>query len=148
MDQAFLERILHVARNITQAERGLVVNADAQILKTENIDSNVLESDAFSSFALGNLREAIATGEAIIANNVITDLSEAPTTNTNFADLRIGVALPVSGHGGVYLDRHIRDGVIPKQTIDRLMGMVTHILENQLEDQDEESLLAIYEQVR
>ena len=96
MNTAFLESFLSLATKVTQAERSLIVNRETDIIKAENTDSVEVESQAFREFAIQHLREAIETGEAIVTNNVISDIAEAPTTNTNFADLRIAVAMPVT----------------------------------------------------
>ncbi len=122
MTSALLENLMIVARDLTQAERGVIVDKDLNILKLENVDTAFLESNEYIKFAKVNLQQAIVNNEAIIGNNVIQDMSAAPTTNTNFANLRMALVLPVVGHGAIYLDRPIRSGVISKNTVDRLMN--------------------------
>lgn len=128
MDTQLLENLMVVARDITQAERGVVVDAELNILKLDNADTAFLESNDYTKFAVSNLRQAISTNEAIIGNNVVQDLAAAPITNTNFANLRMALILPVTGHGAIYLDRPIRNGVIQKVTVDRLMALIKTVL--------------------
>ncbi len=130
MTSALLENLMIVARDLTQAERGVIVDKDLNILKLENVDTGFLESNEYIKFAKVNLQQAIANNEAIIGNNVIQDMSAAPTTNTNFANLRMALVLPVAGHGAIYLDRPIRSGVISKNTVDRLMVLISAVLSN------------------
>jgi hypothetical protein len=94
----------------------------------DNADTTFLESNDYTKFAVSNLRQALKTNEAIIGNNVVQDLSSAPITNTNFANLRMALILPVMGHGAIYLDRPIRSGVIQKVTVDRLMALIKTVL--------------------
>jgi len=130
MTSALLENLMIVARDLTQAERGVIVDKDLNILKLENVDTAFLESNEYIKFAKVNLQQAIVNNEAIIGNNVIQDMSAAPTTNTNFANLRMALVLPVAGHGAIYLDRPIRSGVISKNTVDRLMVLISAVLAN------------------
>ncbi|MFW5691904.1 MAG: hypothetical protein ACOCX3_00985 [Chloroflexota bacterium] len=147
MSQGFLERFLVVARDVTQAERSLAMDTEGHIVQVDNIDPADLESESFKRFAIDNLKQAINSGETVIANNVITDIAEAPTTNTNFANLRFIVAFPVAEHGAIYLDRHISSGVISRRVVERLMRFLDHVLKNHLEDQDTAALRTLYDQL-
>jgi hypothetical protein len=147
MDHAFLEHLLRATLEITHAERGLVVDQNLNVLQTHNIDPEEIESEKFKAFAIANLREAMAMDDPVIANDVITDVSEAPTTNTNFANLRIAVALPISTIGAVYIDRRIRHGVIPRNVIDRIMRLVAHITKTQVTINNSADLVKLYEEL-
>lgn len=147
MSETFLENLMFAAKKITHAERCLVVNNDMEVLNAVNLEQQVIESEAFGTFALECVREAINTGKPVITNNIITDPSEAPTTNTNFANLRVVVAVPVAGHGAIYLDQHIRNGIIPKQMIDRLMGLVEQLLNTKQETHTEAEIIEMYQQL-
>ena len=136
---------MEAAKKITHAERCMVVNTDLELLEMINVDRAMVESTAFGEFALECLREAIKSDEVVITNNVITDPSDAPTTNTNFANLRVVVALPLVGHGAVYLDQHIRNGIIPRQMIERLMRMANHVRENNLENSSSSELVQLFQ---
>ena len=147
MDSTFLSNFLKVAKRITHAERCMVVDTNLKVLDSINIDQAMIETSAFGEFAMECLREALDTGDAVITNNVITDPSDAPTTNTNFSNLRVVVALPIKDQGAVYLDQHIRNGIIPKQMIERIMRLISYIQENKLEDKDESELYDLYQKV-
>ena len=147
MNEQFLQNLLQVAKQVTQAERGIAVNLNLDVLKAINLEKSIMQSSEFSEFANSCLRQAIDTSEAVITNNIITDPSQAPTTNTNFADLRVIVALPVTESGAVYLDKPIRDGVIPKKTTEKLMKLISYVLENGRENSDNAELAEIFEQL-
>lgn len=147
MSTSFLEIFLYAARSITQAERGMAVDKDMQVLGTVNLDRTVMESPTFSDFANTCLRQAMQEGSAVITNNTITNPSEAPTTNTNFADLRVVVALPVVDYGAIYLDQHIRDGIVDRATVEKLMRLADHVREQGGEDHTEDQLVELYKQL-
>jgi len=148
MNETFLENLMHAAKKITHAERCMVVDDDLQVISMVNLDQETIESDKFNDFASATLREAMDKNEAIITNNVITDVSEAPTTNTNFTNLRVVVAVPVERQGAIYLDQHIRNGVIPKPMIDRFMGLVNHLLTNGMETLSSTEMVKMFQKIR
>jgi len=147
MNEQFLQNLLQMAKQVTEAERGMAVNQNLDVLNAINLEQSMMQSNEFSEFANICLRQAIDTGEAVITNNIITDPSQAPTTNTNFADLRVIIALPVIESGAVYLDKPIRDGVIPKKTTEKLMKLISHVLENGYENSNNAELVEIFEQL-
>ena len=147
MSTTFLETFLHVAMKITHADRGMSVDGDMQIINSVKVTQEDLESELFIKCAMNSLQDAMDSGEAIITNNVIADISDAPTTNTNFSDLRIVVTIPVEGIGAIYFDKAIRVGIITKQAIEKLSRLVAHIQDNQLEDSSEEELRSLYTQI-
>ncbi len=130
MSSTILEPFLYAARSITGAERGLVVDTNMHILQTVNLDPAIAAAADFIESATQILRDAIAQGEPIVTNNVITDPAQAPTTNTNFSDLRVVVAIPVKHEGAVYLEKHIKNGVIDRDTVDKLMRLAGEALED------------------
>jgi hypothetical protein len=148
MSRIFLENFMYAARKITSAECSLAVDAQLRPLVYVDPERDDADPAALGQFAIDCLRQAMTTGEAIITNNVITDPSEAPTTNTSFTDLKVVVALPVAHLGAIYLDRHIRKGIIPKQMVDRLMRLISHSLGEQREDSSEAELIELYEQIK
>lgn len=145
MSDSFLTRFFHVAQKVTEADRGLAVNSALEVLDKVNVDEKTLADQAFMDFSQTWLRRAIEGGETIITNNIITDPSQAPTTNTNFANLRVVVCIPMSEHGAVYLDQHIRNGIIPREVIDRLSKVAGKLLENPQPDITEAEIMAVYE---
>lgn len=147
MDKNFLENLLTAVIEITVAERGLAVSEDLTVQKVNNFDGAMLESTEFMEFANACLQRAIDTNDAVVTNNIITDISEAPTTNTNFSDLRVIVALPIKDHGAIYVDQHIRNGVIAKEVTDKLMQLVNRLLDRQSVNFTKEQIIAVYRQL-
>jgi hypothetical protein len=147
MNDTFLSKFLRVAKKITQAERGMAVDADLKILDRVDLDDDAVKEHSFSQFANLSLRRALDNNETIITNNIITDVSQAPTTNTNFTNLRVVVVIPVTGHGAVYLDQHIRRGIIPRDMIERLIQMLNTVQENSTEHLSETEMIEMYETI-
>lgn len=147
MSDNFLSKLMRVAKQITRAERAMAVDLELNILDTLNLDPTVISSNHFREVAMKSLRSAIERNESIITNNIITDPAQAPVTNTNFTDLRVVVVIPVQAHGAVYLDQHIRYGIIPRQTIEKLARLVAQVLEDEPAEHDEEDLTALYQQM-
>lgn len=144
---AFLGNFMRAAQKITHAERCMVVDANLKVMETVNIDPATLEAPEFMDFAMECLREACETKEAVITNNVITDPSEAPTTNTNFANLRVVVALPIAGHGGIYMDQHIRNGIMPKEMVDRIMRLAEELMQTGQESLSPAEMTRMYQEM-
>ena len=128
MDENFLENLLGAVIDLTTTERGLAVDSDLAVQKARNIDSTLLESEEFMEFTNGCLREALDSGDTVFTNNVITDLSDAPTTNTTFSNLRVIVALPIETKGAIYIDQHIKNGVIHKEIIAKIERLIDELL--------------------
>lgn len=147
MSQTFLSKLMRVAKQITRAERAMAVDTNLEVLETLNLDASVIGTPNFQEVATQTLRRAMERGEPIITNNIITDPSQAPVTNTNFTDLRVVVVIPVDKYGAIYLDQHIRYGIIPRQTIEKLMRLVVRVLEQREENSDEAALTEIYQQM-
>ena len=147
MSTIFLDNFMRVAIQITHADRGMSVDGDLQIVSSVNVTQEDLESDLFTDCAMNSLQEAMSKGEAIITNNVIADISDAPVTNTNFSDLRIVVTIPVPGYGAIYFDKPIRVGVISKNAVEKLSNLVAHIQDNQLEDSSTDDIRSLYKEI-
>lgn len=131
MSADLLTDFMYLVLDVTGAERGMAIDADMSVCAAANLEASEIESKKFNDLAVRTLHDAMSRNEAIITNNIITDPSEAPTTNTNFADLRVVVTIPLPNHGAVYVDQHIRNGVIARESIDRL-----HRLGNQLAERE------------
>lgn len=136
MSDSILSVVMRVAKEITNAERGMSVTSDLTVIDIENITTDMLQDDSFQEIALRSLSQAIESNQSVLTNNIITDPAQAPVTNTNFTDLRVIVAIPVEGEGAVYLDQHIRNGMFQRDTIDKLNRMVAEAV-----DRDDLSLL-------
>src|SRR5262245_12666114 len=124
MSDNFLIRFLHVAYQVTQADRGIAVDAHEDIKELIQVSELDLEDASFSDFAKTQLKRGIAEGETIITNNIITDPTLAPKTNTALSNLRFVVVIPVKEFGAVYLDRLIRHGIITRDIIDKLKQVI------------------------
>ncbi len=141
MDKSFLSRYLQIALHVTGAERGVAVDRQMQIVHHANLDERTLQNPEFMALVNTWLARALEDQNTIITNNIITDPSQAPHTNTNFSDLRAVVCIPVNQHGAIYLDRHIRSGIIPREVIDRLTEMPSQLTTEDMENESPEALL-------
>lgn len=144
MNEHFLVKFMRVARDITGSERGFAVDNDLNVLDTINLTDELMAAQRFSEVATKNLRKAMESGQAILTNNIITDPSQAPVTNTNFSDLRVVVVIPVAGLGAVYLDQHIRHGIPHQNVIDRLAQVAAHIMEHGMQAYSEAEMIGLY----
>jgi hypothetical protein len=142
MDKSFLSRYLQIALHVTEAERGLAVDKQMNIVDQVNLDERTLQKPDFTAFVNTWVARAIEDQTTIITNNIITDPAKAPNTNTSFSDLRSVVCIPVRDHGAIYLDRHIRSGLISREMIDRLSEWASQVT---LEDMQKESIEALLE---
>jgi hypothetical protein len=143
MSELFLENFMYAAKDITSAETSIAVDVNLQLVVVDPAQ----DTADIEELAAQCLRDALESGQAIITNNIVTDPADAPTTNTNFSDLKVVVALPVANYGAIYLDRSIRSGIIPKQTIDRLMRLANHVTQSGQEDKNRGELVALYEEI-
>ena len=128
MSETFLSNFMHVALDITGAERALVVNPELTIVDMVNLEQSDVLADNF--IGMDVIQRALQSGESIVTNNAVSDGSHAPNTNTNFSNLRLVVVIPAGGHGAVYLDQLMRKGVIPKDRVNRLMELGEQIAKN------------------
>jgi hypothetical protein len=119
---SFLANFMQFSLKVTSAQRALAVDSALNAVSTEGVDEKVLGSSSFTEFAAQVLSDALKAGAAVITNNIITDPSQAPKTNTSFSDLRIVVAFPVGSLGAIYLDRPVKMGVISRDQVDRLIA--------------------------
>lgn len=146
MTGSFLATYLRFTKNVTRAARAMAVDTQLNVVDAINLEQADLEDSKLGDLAADCLTRAIENGEAVITNNVITDPSQAPVTNTNFSDLRVVVAFPVAGHGAIYLDQHIRHGIIGKDVIDKLMRFAVKLDAEGHDDEDENELASLYKQ--
>ncbi|GAB1420087.1 hypothetical protein MASR2M15_01650 [Anaerolineales bacterium] len=123
MNYDFLSAFLQLAQQVTQAERGFVVDSQLVVVDRIAFELEDLKDDIFLQFALTPLRQALDLAKPIVTNNIITDPSKAPQTNTNFSELRIIVGIPLKQIGAVYLEKHIRHGIIPRPTLESIIHL-------------------------
>jgi len=139
-----LEDLLNAIMRITAAERGLTVNMAFEVLRVVNFAEDVKTDAAFWNFALQTFHKAAETRQPVLTNNIITDPSQAPTTNTNFANLRVVVVFPVKQEGCVYIDQPVKRGAFTRQQVDRLRQMIER-LDATDSTLTEETLYSLYE---
>lgn len=147
MNQAFLSQFLSAALQITNAERGMAVDTDLTVLEMHNLDEKMVQMPEFGDLAFQALGDAISQRETILTNNVITDPAQAPITNTNFSELRVVVAIPVLGVGAIYLDQHIRNGIIPRENIEKLQEVATRVVTANRLEMTHEEIVALFNQI-
>jgi hypothetical protein len=135
---------MRLALEKTGAERALVTDNELAIVDMVNLEQADIMSETFTGIEI--MRQALETGEAIITNNAVSSVSNAPLTNTSFSNLRVVVVIPIAEVGAVYLDQPIRSGIIPKETIDRLVAVGLFIADDENE-RSETELSQLYQQV-
>jgi|FLYN01.1.fsa_nt_gi hypothetical protein len=145
MSEAFVSNFMRAAVYITGMERALAVNADLEIVDSVNLQQADIESERFTGVEA--IQKAVESGRYIISNNLKIDPAQAPTTNVNFSDLRVVIALPLMGHGAVYLDQPLRNGMVPRETVEKLMALAQHVIQQQGEEASASDLVALYEQM-
>lgn len=124
MSHNFPLAFMHFAVEATGAERAMAIAPDGSVLGVQGLTEATLQSTDFTGFR--NIEQAVASGEQPhITNNMVLDPDAAPNTNTNFADLRLVVVFPLAGEGFVYIDQHVRNGVIEQTVVDRLQQLAS-----------------------
>jgi hypothetical protein len=138
---------MRAAHTITEAERCVAFDSDMLMQDRLNIDDEELEKQSFASLIAAWVEQAIESQKAIIANNLITDPSEAPKTNVHLKDLRMVVAIPVNGYGAIYLDQPIRKGVFERDMVDKITHLAQHLIDSDNMDLSEADMTEMYKQL-
>ncbi|QPC84665.1 hypothetical protein G4Y79_09890 [Phototrophicus methaneseepsis] len=147
MNNAHLANFLQLAKRVTQAERGLVVDGSETVVAMVGLDEDTLQTGNLQTLIRQTVRDALDENRAILSNNIIRDPSEAPDTNTAFRNLRLMVGIPV-GHGGVvYLDKQVRNGVILRKDIEQLQRFGQYLIEHELTGMDADAMYEHYQQM-
>ena len=145
MSADFLKNFMQVTEKITEADRFMAIDRDGNIIDTINLTADLINSPDFADVANISIGKCFETGKFLITNNIITDPSEAPKTNTQFSDLRVVVVIPVGDMGAIYLDQPIRYGVIPRETVENLVKLVDNVQSNDQYDMSTEAMESLYE---
>lgn len=140
-----LEHLLKVTIRITGAERGLAVNPLFEVQHTVNFDGDVKADADFWGFALQTFGKASETRQPVLTNNVITDPLQAPTTNTNFANLRLVVVFPIKQLGYVYIDQPVKRGAFTREQVNRLRQVIEQIDTADEASLTEDAIQSLYE---
>lgn len=120
MHKDLIVAFLNASMEIGACDRGMAVDEQMNILDSVNLNDETRQSPRFNLLMSVAVRRSIDTNEAIITNNVVTSAAEAPLTNTSFSDLRMVVAIPLEGIGAIYMDKPVKQGIIPRQMVDTL----------------------------
>lgn len=147
MQQDFLLTLLDAVIDITRAERAMAVDESLQVLHTVKLKETELQEARFQTIATQSMRSALENGLPLVTNNIIPDIKDAPDTNTNFSDLRVVVVIPVQGYGALYLDQHIRYGMIPYDMINRTMRMIEQVINVPHDHFTADDLVNLYQQM-
>lgn len=116
MTTNFLSSFMRVAVQTTGADRAMACDTTLSVIDSLNLD----QQDVLSQEITDVVERALQSGEVVISNNVVKDSDQAPVTNVSFESLRGIVVLPIPGHGAIYLDRPVKKGIIPRETVEKL----------------------------
>jgi hypothetical protein len=147
MTEEFLVRFMHAAQEVTKAERLLAVDANMMPVDSIDLEQDEIDSDEFKAILEPNLKQAIERGEVIITNNLITGDVKAPTTNTNFSELRFVILIPIGNVGAIYLDKRVRMGMIAREAVDKLRLLALRIIDSGYENNTAEQIVTWYRQM-
>jgi hypothetical protein len=143
----FLNNFMRAAYTITEAERCIAFDNNMMMQDRLNINDEELQKQSFSDLISAWVEQAIEAGEPIIANNLITDPSEAPKTNVHLKDLRMVVAIPVAGHGAIYLDQPIRKGVFERDMVNKITQLAHDLVKSGNTDLSEDDMTDMYKEL-
>ena len=114
---SLLASFMQIAIQQTGADRAMVCDTHLAVVGSVNLE----QTDILSERLTEVVQKAITSGQPVITNNAVKDAANAPLTKTNFDNLRGIVVIPVMGVGALYLDRPLKQGIIAKNTVLRLM---------------------------
>src|SRR5688572_22492835 len=117
MHKDLIVAFLNAAMEIGACDRGMAVDSEMTPLDSINLNDEIRQSPRFNMLMTVAVRRSMDNNEAVITNNVVTSAAEAPLTNTSFSDLRMVVAIPLEGLGAIYMDKPVKQGVIPRQMV-------------------------------
>jgi hypothetical protein len=140
----FMKHLMHFALTVSDAERAVAFDAENRVLAYENISEEDIYAPTFSGFQ--NVAQALAANEQPhITNNMILEPNLAPTTNTNFANLRLVVVFPLGEYGSVYIDQHVRRGVVDKARVHRIQTLMSMWIASGSTDLVQADMIAAFE---
>jgi hypothetical protein len=145
MSDVFLEHLMRFVLDATQAERGMAVNPQSEVVSLVNINEEETRASDFTGFR--NIEQAFEANEKpYITNNLIVEPNMAPTTNTNFANLRLVLVFAFEGIGAVYIDQHIRQGVIKQDVAEQVQQLMDTWVQHAETGLTYEEMIARYRQ--
>lgn len=139
---SLLANFMQVAIQQTGADRAMVCDTHLAIIGSVNLE----QTDILSERLTEVVQKAITSGQPVITNNAIRDAANAPHTKTNFDNLRGVVVIPIAGVGALYLDRPLKQGIIAKTTVNRLMKVGEQAAKADQNDTTADRLGELYQQ--
>jgi hypothetical protein len=146
MSKELIVAFLEAAIDVCGCQRGLAVDDQMNILTTINLSEEVRQTARFNILMSVAVRKSIDSNEAVITNNVVTSVDQAPLTNTSFSDLRMVVAIPLEGMGAIYMDKSVKQGVIPRPMVDTLYDIAQDLVKVPPLEANKEAIIAQYKQ--
>lgn len=147
MSIGFLNNFMHFAYITTDSERAIALDLEMNIHDSVNVDDALLQKEDFADLLRSSIDEAITTDDIVVTNNLITDPEDAPKTNVHLHELRMVVALPLQGYGAIYLDKRIRQGIYPRDLVERLNDFARYLIENNKTDLTTTEFDSLFEDV-
>ena len=139
---SLLASLMQIAIQQTGADRAMVCDTHLAVVGSVNLE----QADILSERLNEVLQKAITTGQPVITNNAVKDAANAPLTKTNFDNLRGIVVIPVVGVGALYLDRPLKQGIIAKNTVLRLMKVAEQAAKDGQTETTADKLGELYQQ--
>jgi len=139
---SLLASLMQIAIQQTGADRAMVCDTHLAVVGSLNLE----QADILSERLTDVVQKAITTGQPVITNNAVKDAANAPLTKTNFDNLRGVVVIPVVGVGALYLDRPLKQGIIAKNTVLRLMKVAEQAAKSDQTETTADKLGELYQQ--
>lgn len=146
MSVEFLTNFMRFAQATTRAERSLALDLDLNIHDRVNVDDDLLNEEDFADLLRNAVDEAINSDDVVITNNLITDPEDAPQTNLHLHQLRMVVAIPLPRHGAIYLDQRIRQGIFPRELVEKLNEFGRYLVDNDKIDLSQSEITDLYKE--
>ncbi|MEZ4668837.1 MAG: hypothetical protein R3E39_13090 [Anaerolineae bacterium] len=143
MNASLLTNLMQLAMQQTGADRAVACDNNLAVIAAVNLDQEELLAEQLTNL----LRVAIAKGEAVVANNAVKEAADAPHTKTSYDNLRGIVIIPVPGQGAVYLDRPLKQGIIAKSVVNKLVKLARQSAQNNQTEPTESQLKEMYQQI-
>ena len=139
---SLLASLMQIAIQQTGADRAMVCDTHLAVVGSVNLEQAEILSERLTDV----VQKAITTGQPVITNNAVRDAANAPLTKTNFDNLRGVVVIPVVGVGALYLDRPLKQGIIAKNTVLRLMKVAEQAAKGDHTETTADKLGELYQQ--
>ena len=139
---SLLASLMQIAIQQTGADRAMVCDTHLAVVGSVNLEQSEILSERLTDV----VQRAITSGQPVITNNAIKDAADAPHTKTNFENLRGVVVIPIAGVGALYLDRPLKQGIIAKNIVNRLMKVAEQAAKDDQTETTADKLGELYQQ--